>query len=42
MTEVPNFDAPEAFIFLYDKEKFLTLKDGRIEIWTSDGDLITK
>ena len=42
LTEVPNFDAPEAFIFLYDKEKFLTLKDGRIEIWTSDGDLITK
>ena len=42
LTEVPNFDAPEAFIFLYDKEKFLTLKDGRIEIWTSDGILITK
>ena len=42
LDEVENFDAPEAFIFLYEKEKFLTLKDGRIEIWTSDGILITK
>ena len=42
LTEIPDFDAPEAFIFLYDKEKFLTLKDGKIEIWTSDGLLITK
>ncbi len=42
LTDVPEFDAPEAFIFLYDKEKFLTLKDGKIEIWTSEGKLITK
>ena len=42
LTDVPEFDAPEAFIFLYDKEKFLTLKDGKIEIWTSEGELITK
>jgi hypothetical protein len=42
LDEVSGFDAPEAFIFLYDKEKFLTLKDGKIEIWTSDGQLITK
>jgi hypothetical protein len=42
LTEVPSFDAPEAFIFLYDKEKFLTLRDGRIEIWTSNGLLVTK
>jgi hypothetical protein len=42
LKEVEAFDAPEAFIFLYDKEKFLTLKDGRIEIWTSEGELITK
>ena len=25
--EVEGFEAPEAFIFLYEKEKFLTLKD---------------
>ncbi len=42
LNEIVDFDAPEAFIFLYDKEKFLTLKDGKIEIWTSDGTLITK
>ena len=39
--EAPNFAPPEAFIFLYEKEKFLTLKEGRIEIWTSDGVLLT-
>jgi len=39
--EVLGFEAPEAFIFLYEKEKFLTLKEGRIEIWTSDGELLT-
>mmetsp|Transcript_10700 Transcript_10700/g.10817 ORF Transcript_10700/g.10817 Transcript_10700/m.10817 type:complete len:124 (+) Transcript_10700:763-1134(+) len=38
---IEGFEAPEAFIFLYEKEKFLTLKDGKIEIWTSDGQLIT-
>lgn len=38
---VDHFEAPEAFIFLYEKEKFLTLKQGRIEIWTSEGRLIT-
>jgi hypothetical protein len=26
---------------LYEKEKFLTLKEGKIEIWTSDGVLLT-
>lgn len=42
LKEVKGFEAPEAFIFLYEKEKFLTLKDGKIEIWTSDGELLTK
>jgi hypothetical protein len=42
LNKVENFDAPEAFIFLYDKEKFLTLKEGRIEIWTADGERITE
>jgi hypothetical protein len=36
-TKVKGFEAPEAFIFLYEKEKFLTLKEGIIEIWTSEG-----
>ena len=39
--QVPDFHPPEAFIFLYEKEKFLTLKEGKIEIWTSDGRLLT-
>jgi hypothetical protein len=38
---VKGFEAPEAFIFLYEKEKFLTLKQGLIEIWTSDGQKVT-
>ena len=42
LKEVQGFEAPEAFIFLYEKEKFLTLKDGKIEIWTSDGEKLTK
>ncbi len=40
-SDVLGFEAPEAFIFLYEKEKFLTLKEGKIEIWTSDGVLLT-
>jgi hypothetical protein len=39
--EIAKFKAPEAFIFLYEREKFLTLKEGKIEIWTSDGTLLT-
>lgn len=39
---IEGFDAPEAFIFLYEKEKFLTLKDGKIEIWSSEGEMLTK
>ena len=42
LKEVEGFEAPEAFIFLYEKEKFLTLKDGKIEIWTSEGEKLTK
>lgn len=42
LKQVEGFDAPEAFIFLYEKEKFLTLKDGKIEIWSSDGEVLTK
>jgi hypothetical protein len=40
-SNVPGFEAPEAFIFLYEKEKFLTLKEGLIEIWTSEGVKVT-
>lgn len=42
LKEIKGFEAPEAFIFLYEKEKFLTLKDGKIEIWTSNGEQVTK
>ena len=42
LKQVSGFDAPEAFIFLYEKEKFLTLKDGKIEIWSSEGEVLTK
>ncbi len=42
LKQIDGFDAPEAFIFLYEKEKFLTLKDGKIEIWSSDGQMLTK
>jgi hypothetical protein len=42
LKEINGFEPPEAFIFLYEKEKFLTLKEGKIEIWTSDGELLTK
>lgn len=42
LNDVEGFEAPEAFIFLYEKEKFLTLKDGKIEMWTSDGEKITE
>lgn len=42
LKQVKGFDAPEAFIFLYEKEKFLTLKDGKIEIWSSEGEVLTK
>ncbi|CDW80358.1 transducin wd40 repeat-like superfamily protein [Stylonychia lemnae] len=38
---IEGFDAPEAFIFLYEKEKFLTLKEGKIEIWSSEGEKLT-
>lgn len=40
--EVKDFISPEAFIFLYDKDKFLTLREGKIEIWSSQGQKLTK
>ena len=39
--KVKGFEASEAFIFLYDQEKILTLKDGRVQMWTSSGQLIS-
>lgn len=35
---IVDFQIPEAFIFLYEQEKFLVLKDRRIKLWSSDGD----
>jgi hypothetical protein len=37
---VPGFNAPEAFIFLYEHEKILTLKDGKVQLWTSRGEMV--
>jgi hypothetical protein len=37
---VKGFLAPEAFIFLYEQEKILTLKDGKVQMWTSTGNMI--
>ena len=42
IVEVQDFISPEAFIFLYDKDKFLTLREGKIEIWSSQGLKLTK
>lgn len=38
--KVKGFQAPEAFIFLYEQEKILTLKDGKVQMWTSNGKMI--
>jgi len=39
--KIKGFNAPEAFIFLYDQEKILTLKDGKVQMWTSCGKMIS-
>jgi len=38
---VKNFETPEAFIFIYEREIFLSLKDGKISMHSIYGDLIT-
>lgn len=41
LTTIPNFITPEAFIFIYEKEVFLSLKDGGIKLYSIEGNLIT-
>ena len=40
-SSVKNFETPEAFIFVYEKELFLSLKDGKIRLYSISGDLIS-
>jgi hypothetical protein len=39
--EVADFDTPEAFIFIYERLIFLSLKEGKISVRSIYGDLIT-
>jgi hypothetical protein len=41
VTEVKDFETPEAFIFIYEKEVFLSLKDGRIILYSINGDMLS-
>jgi hypothetical protein len=38
---VQNFQTPEAFIFIYEKEIFLSLKQGKIILYSITGDIIS-
>ncbi len=38
---IEGFDTPDAFIFVYEKEMFISLKDGKINYWQTNGELIT-
>ena len=40
--EVAHFSTPEAFIFLYAVEKFLTIKSGKISLWNSNGEIASE
>ena len=35
--EVKSFQTPEAFIFLYEQEKFLIIRHKHLQIWSSSG-----
>ena len=39
--KVDSFTTPEAFVFIYEREIFLTLNDGKIVLYDSDGKLIS-
>ncbi|CDW78445.1 UNKNOWN [Stylonychia lemnae] len=36
-----NFESPDAFIFVYEKELFVSLREGKITIWSTDGSMVT-
>ena len=39
--KIPDFITPEAFIFIYEKEVFLSLKDGTIKLYSIEGQLLS-
>ncbi len=39
--KIENFETPEAFIFVYEKELFLSIKDGWIKLYSINGDLVS-
>lgn len=40
---MPEFlESPDAFVFIYEREIFVSLKDGRIVIWSIDGSMINE
>mmetsp|Transcript_19382 Transcript_19382/g.29735 ORF Transcript_19382/g.29735 Transcript_19382/m.29735 type:complete len:135 (+) Transcript_19382:867-1271(+) len=39
--KVPDFETPEAFIFVYERETFLSLKEGKIKQYSIDGTLLS-
>jgi len=41
VVHIPNFQTPEAFIFVYEKEIFLALKQGKIVIYNSNGQVLS-
>ena len=40
--EIESFETPEAFIFLYEHNSFLVIKERKIQIWSCDGHLIER
>jgi hypothetical protein len=38
---VPEFNSPDAFIFIYERDLFVNLRNGRIEVFNIDGELVT-
>lgn len=39
---IDSFKSPDAFIFIYEKDLFVSLRDGRIIIWSIDGTMLTE
>jgi hypothetical protein len=39
--KINDFKTPEAFIFIYEKELFLALGDGKLTLYNSEGDIIS-
>jgi len=38
---VPEFNSPDAFIFIYERDLFVNLRNGKIEVFNIDGELVT-